>query len=698
MRLFCAAVVLAGLVTAGTAKAADAEVVVGSAEAFRNSVVIVPIRFQGDGVTVEFSADIAFSTTQLSLAAPPEAAGGATCTEVSSGRVRVSASSGSPLPADVRYCDLRLRVSATATGGVEPLMVDTASCTDDLSNTTPCQSIDGAITIAGLQTNLPDGFTLLIAGYESAGVETRRLRITNQGAAALTVDCDLDPSSDVALSIQSAPTSIPVDETQDVVVACALPAVGTSDRLGILTCTTSDAQRPLLRYNLVCSTVPDGEPLPSDQLLDNQLKDGDQLGSSAAQGVSAGEDLVILGAPFAGGDSQGAVLIYEGDTQLSKSTTPSEGPREGTPLRRVAMLRPPPRKDARKGMGLDRFGIAVAISSSSQRIAVGAPNGGANGTGAVYVYKKPEAPGSWKDINLALPEHIIDAPAASPGMVPSEFGSQVAFGADGDLVIGAPATTIGAQTGSGAVFRYQATGNNFDTTTPDTLTSVAPTSGGRFGEALAVNDSMLVVGAPKEGAGGSQEGAAYSFGVIGDTFSAPQSLSTLIQQSNQRFGSSVALSGTTIVVGSPGTDTAAGVGSGAATVYQPVGNAVQPQTMLLPDVGAAQGSGGSVAANGDVIVVGAPDADDGEGAGQGVAYTYPIKVDYSNTETALQKLRSRGGRGNDRFGRAVSIGQRQIVVGTPLRDLILANNAELTDVGQGDPFVLERVFKSGFER
>jgi len=696
--LGCSQMLYAAPTDSGRDILSTSTVTVGTVIGARSGRVKVPITFQGDGETQEFTADVTFPLGNISLVTtnPVVPSGGATCLRISDTRVRVSISAAKPLPSltNVRYCDIRLDIGSTATGGSVPLTLSNAVCTD-ISGSSSCQTVSGAVNISGLQTSLADGTNIVIAGYEGTVQETRRLRITNLGVNPLPVACLLDPP--VAGLSLTAPTSIPPGQNQDAVIACTLPALGAPDRLSFLRCTTNDPVRPLLRYSVTCTTVAAGQPLPTDQLLDNELEAGDQLGAAAAQSSVAGTStqVLALGAPFAGAQNGGNVRIYEGDTQASQAAP------EGALLSGNSSMRPAAvlgNSELRAG---DKFGSAVLISPDGRRIAIGAPKGGPNGNlpngkGAVFVYDRPANGWSTFDSDSATLLFQINAPAPIGSLVPDEFGSALAFTSNGDLVVGAPATDAGGITDAGRVFRYRINGSTLEPGF-DSLTSIAPVSGGRFGTALAMNSSLLVVGAPGEGVNpNSRSGAAYAFSYVANTFGAPTAIPNSLLQAGGNFGASVAINGDVIVIGCPGVNTT-GLKSGAALVYRPSpGGAIIEQNVLLPNAGANQESGASVATNGDSIIVGAPDQLDGLGR-SGSVYVYRVNAGISPPQSPTQKLIGIGTRPGDNYGKAVSMNGQRAVVGSPLHDVVLSNNTSVLDAGQGHPFILDAIHLDGFQ-
>ena len=683
------------------APASTSRVTVATVTGVRGGRVTIPVTFQGDEITTYgFDADITFPTTNLTqVSTSPVAVGGATCVRMSANVVRVSIRAGSPLPGGIRYCDISFTIAVAAPGGVEPLSISNALCFDNFSVSSPCQTTSGAVNIASVQTSIPDGTNIVIAGYPGTLQASRRVRITNLGLSNLSLNnCRLDPLvQGLSLSVPNVVLPGPTNAVE-AITTCALPTLGTPDLRSTLLCATSDPVRPLLRYGVTCTTVALGQPLPGDQLNDNQLAAGDQLGRSAAQTtvMTNGNSVVALGAPFAGTDRSGQVRFFEGDTQISNSV--ANGPLfSGSGFLSGNRLFDSAKKLRPKGDANDEIGAAVVFSPDGQRVAIGAPGAGPNDTGAVYVYQRPTSTNGWGDLDLddaATPRTELNAPAATAALVPGQFGAQVAFTPLGDLIVGAPKTDVPAANGAGAIFRYRFVANAF-VEPPEVFTSIAPATNGRFGAAIAMGPSILIVGAPEEGV--LKPGASYRFRFIANEFSVPTPLPNSISQPNGLFGASVAISGDVIVVGSPGANSM-GEKSGAVLFYRPSpGGQVVEGSVFIPNSGVDQRAGTSVATNGDIVIVGAPGANDGLGAGQGRVYVYPVRSTFPAQQPPIQQLRGIGTQADDRYGTAVSIDRKQAIVGTPLHDLVLTNSPSLLDVGQGDTFVLDVVFRNAFE-
>ena len=136
------------------------------------------------------------------------------------------------------------------------------------------------------------------------------------------------------------------------------------------------------------------------------------------------------------------------------------------------------------------------------------------------------------------------------------------------------------------------------------------------------------------------------------------------------FGWSVAIDGTTIVVGARREDRVAKerADQGSVYVFVPSGLVwIQQQKLVASDATAYDQFGFSVAIGGETVVVGAFfDDGDGEGEGdQGSAYVF---VRSGIVWSQQQKLEAGDAAAGDLFGHSVAISGETIVVGAPADD------------------------------
>jgi len=153
-------------------------------------------------------------------------------------------------------------------------------------------------------------------------------------------------------------------------------------------------------------------------------------------------------------------------------------------------------------------------------------------------------------------------------------------------------------------------------------------------------------------------------------------------QSNDSFGFAVAISGDTAVVGAYEEDGGPGdpvVDAGAAYVFQRPGatgpwRQVARLTATVPQVGAAFGL--SVAISGSTVIVGAPFEDGGGGtvSFSGAAYLFGRNVGGTEKWGGLKRLTAPDAQAFDEFGYSVSISGSTGIVG-----------ARYEEGGEGDP-------------
>jgi hypothetical protein len=181
-----------------------------------------------------------------------------------------------------------------------------------------------------------------------------------------------------------------------------------------------------------------------------------------------------------------------------------------------------------------------------------------------------------------------------------------------------------------------------------------------FGWSAAISGDMAVVGSPFSGDAGSNSGSAYVFVRSGGVWSR-QKLTASDAATGDVFGYSVAISGDTAVVGSPG-DSDAGFSSGSAYVFVRSGGLwSQQQKLTVAGLTTGDSFGWSVAVSGDAAVVGAhggPRA----GASSGSAYVFARS---GAVWSPQQKLTASDATPGDRFGYSVALSGDTAIIGAP---------------------------------
>lgn len=236
----------------------------------------------------------------------------------------------------------------------------------------------------------------------------------------------------------------------------------------------------------------------------------------------------------------------------------------------------------------DYFGSSVAVSPTT--VVVGAPcdDTGAQDAGSAHVFDA--ATGNLLR-TLNNPTPALD----------DEFGSAVAVSAT-TIVVGAPWDDTGAREAGSAYIYDAATGNLLRT-----LNNPTPAEPDGFGYSVGVSGSTLVVGALYDSTGARGAGSAYIFDAA--TGSLLRTFNNPTPALYDNFGSSVAVSGSTVVVGAPGDDTGA-TDSGAAYIHD-AGTGNLLWSLNHPTPAASDGFGSSVAVSGSMVLVGAPGDDTG---------------------------------------------------------------------------------------
>ena len=235
----------------------------------------------------------------------------------------------------------------------------------------------------------------------------------------------------------------------------------------------------------------------------------------------------------------------------------------------------------------DRFGHSVAISGT--RVVVGAPldDTGALNAGAAYVYDCTPACGA--PVTISNPTPVAG----------DQFGFSVAISGT-RVLVGANLDDTGAAD-AGAAYLYDCTPA---CGAPITIGNPTPDVSDLFGHSVAISGTRVVVGAFGDNTGAANAGAAYVF--VCTTFplcTAPVTISNPTPAVNDQFGQSVAISGTMVLVGAFLDDTGA-VDAGAAYVYDCTPACGLPTTIPNPTPAANKEFGTSVAISGTRVVVG----------------------------------------------------------------------------------------------
>ena len=186
--------------------------------------------------------------------------------------------------------------------------------------------------------------------------------------------------------------------------------------------------------------------------------------------------------------------------------------------------------------------------------------------------------------------------------------------------------------------------------------------GDNFGYSVAVSGSTALVGAPYHQVGSNaNQGVAYVYTEANGVWSQTAELTASDGAGYDNFGYSVALDGATALVGAPYHQVGSNVRQGTAYVYTEA-NGVWSQTAeLTASDGAAQDQfGWSVALNGTTALVGARYHKVGNNAYQGAAYVY---TEANGVWSQMAELTASDGAGDDLFGWSVALNGATALVG-----------------------------------
>ncbi|MEL6822975.1 MAG: T9SS type A sorting domain-containing protein [Calditrichota bacterium] len=226
-----------------------------------------------------------------------------------------------------------------------------------------------------------------------------------------------------------------------------------------------------------------------------------------------------------------------------------------------------------------------------------------------------------------------------------EFGFTVAV--DGDVAV------IGAHrdrpSGSYSGSAYILTRTSGSWSEQQKLLASDTDSYKRFGNAVDISGSHLIIGAMGDDHSGPATGAAYIFQHENGNWQEKAKLFESNADRDDEFATAVAIDGSTVIIGVPGDDDE----TGSAYIY--TGNGANwSEQQILTDANGAQDDkyGYAVALEGDLAVVGSP--------GDKSVFVYERS---GSTWTELDRISPTGISGSAEFGEAIAISGDYIVVG-----------------------------------
>ncbi len=388
---------------------------------------------------------------------------------------------------------------------------------------------------------------------------------------------------------------------------------------------------------------------------------GDDFGLA----VALSNDTAVVGAPghpVANNPYQGAAYVF------TRTGTTWHAP--GSPL------------VASDGAASDAFGTSVAISGDT--LVVGAPShdvGPNHDQGAAYVFVRSGATWSQQGPPLVAPD----------GAAGEAFGTYVGVSAN-SIIVGAPIHQVGAHEYQGAAYVFARSGDTWAQEGPDLI---AP-DGGSFDQLgpCAISGDAALVGAPFHVVGAhAQQGAAYLFTGVAHTWTldgpawvAPDGAS------GDQFGSAVALSNDTALVAAPERKPSGTSYLGSVYAFAHSGAVWSVPPVALGATGGAADEifGSSVAVSGATALVGAALHQVGSNPRQGAAYVFTLPDACAPNESCDAAARAAGG------CRCAAVGRRSN--GPPGSVSIPALGAALSLLGRRRAFNRREVPREGVAR
>ncbi|MGI6496310.1 MAG: FG-GAP repeat protein [Kiritimatiellia bacterium] len=299
---------------------------------------------------------------------------------------------------------------------------------------------------------------------------------------------------------------------------------------------------------------------------------------------------------------------------------------------------------AADGAAGDFFGYSVALSGDTAFVgAYGDDDNGYN-SGSAYVFTRSGT--AWSQ---------QDKLAAADGAAGDNFGCSVAL--DGDTALVGAYLDDDNGYASGSAYVFTRSGGTW--TQQAKLAAADGADGDWFGCSVALCSGTALVGAYGDSDNGAASGSACVFTRSDTNWAQQAKLSAGDSATADWFGTSVALSGDTALVGAYGDDDN-GDNSGSAYVFIRSGGTWTRQAKLTADDGAAYDYfGWSVALSGDTALVGAY-LDDDNGAASGSAYVFTRS---GTAWTQQAKLTGADGADDDRFGCSVALSGDTALVG-----------------------------------
>lgn len=304
---------------------------------------------------------------------------------------------------------------------------------------------------------------------------------------------------------------------------------------------------------------------------------------------------------------------------------------------------------ASDGATSDQFGAAIAFHGSLAIIT--APFARVNGRtwqGAAYLFAL--SGGTWTERQKLV---------SASGVPFDTFGTAVAFGSS-TAFIGAGGAMNAGHLIPRKVYTFEAPATRSGSWVqgPTLYSPDAIDVNGAFGESMAVSGNFALIGARASTVGANiGQGKVFAYERSQGVWKLVQKLAASDGGARDNFGLSLALDGTTAMIGAPGATIDGQVSTGSVYVWErPHGSWIQSSKIIADEAAAIRLFGASVSLSGSTMLVGAYAAS----AYHGAAYLFR----HAGAQwKQIQKLTASDGAAGDVFGYYTSVTTRTALVG-----------------------------------
>ncbi len=307
----------------------------------------------------------------------------------------------------------------------------------------------------------------------------------------------------------------------------------------------------------------------------------------------------------------------------------------------------------------DYFGIAVDISGDYAVVGAGGENGSGTDQGAAYVfYRNQGGADNWGQVmKLTASDRAND----------DGFGYAVSI--DGDTVLVGADGEDGAGTDRGAAYIFLKDEGGVDNWGQVIkLAASDATDVSQFGFSVSLKGDLALVGSPRADGAGTDRGAAYLFSRNLGGAGAWGEMKRIVPGNptdNSWFGNALAIEGSLAAIGEAWND-GAGTNRGAAYIFGRdeggLDNWGQIKALTASDLSNDDFFGYSVAVSGSTVVVGAAWAGGG-GTERGQVYVFSKDEGGADNWGEAQRLRASDSANEDLFGFSSAVLGQYVLVG-----------------------------------